>query len=301
MQDEDPYVRKTAAVCVAKLFDINAELVEDRGFLDMLKVRRPWVAGLLWQAVDGFVGSFGSVILAVLARAAALLTASLIGPFLPAHPTPPPLQDLIRDANPMVVANAVAALSEIQELSGKPVLLLTSATVQSLLRALNECTEWGQVRWGQEWGRRRALLRQGREHCCLPAPACGRSPLNTYLPLLLCFSCAPPRPAPTHPCIACCSPSTCCPPRLQVFILDSVVNYTPTDAKDAEVVVERVLPRLPHANAAVVLSAIKVIIKNMQVGARGWGWGGSLRCAWLGQRLVLSVHPQAAPLHPVWT
>ena len=59
----------------------------------------------------------------------------------------------------------------------------------------------------------------------------------------------------------------------QVFILDSVVNYTPTDAKDAEVVVERVLPRLQHANAAVVLSAIKVIIKNMQVGgAGGRGW-----------------------------
>ena len=37
-QDDDPYVRKTAAVCVAKLFDINPELVEDRGFLDTLKV-----------------------------------------------------------------------------------------------------------------------------------------------------------------------------------------------------------------------------------------------------------------------
>ena len=31
-------MRKTAAVCVAKLFDINPELVEDRGFLDLLKV-----------------------------------------------------------------------------------------------------------------------------------------------------------------------------------------------------------------------------------------------------------------------
>ncbi|KAL4433786.1 hypothetical protein ABPG75_000227 [Micractinium tetrahymenae] len=138
LKDEDPYVRKTAAVCVAKLYDINAELVEDRGFLDMLK-------------------------------------------------------DLIGDANPMVVANAVAALSEIQELSGKPVLELTQATVAKLLRALNECTEWGQV-----------------------------------------------------------------------FILDSVVNYTPADARDAEGVIERVLPRLQHANSAVVLSAIKVIIKNMQ-------------------------------------
>lgn len=38
MQDDDPYVRKTAAICVAKLHDINAEMVEDRGFLDQLKV-----------------------------------------------------------------------------------------------------------------------------------------------------------------------------------------------------------------------------------------------------------------------
>lgn len=36
-QDEDPYVRKTAAVCVAKLHDINAQLVEDQGFLDQLR------------------------------------------------------------------------------------------------------------------------------------------------------------------------------------------------------------------------------------------------------------------------
>ena len=37
IQDEDPYVRKTAAVCVAKLHDINAQLVEDQGFLELLK------------------------------------------------------------------------------------------------------------------------------------------------------------------------------------------------------------------------------------------------------------------------
>ena len=37
-QDDDPYVRKTAAVCVAKLYDIAPELVEDRGFLDTLRV-----------------------------------------------------------------------------------------------------------------------------------------------------------------------------------------------------------------------------------------------------------------------
>ena len=61
-QDEDPYVRKTAAVCVAKLHDINSQLVEDQGFLDLLK-------------------------------------------------------DLLSDSIPMVVANAVAALAEIGEVS----------------------------------------------------------------------------------------------------------------------------------------------------------------------------------------
>lgn len=37
LKDEDPYVRKTAAVCVAKLHDINSQLVEDQGFLDLLR------------------------------------------------------------------------------------------------------------------------------------------------------------------------------------------------------------------------------------------------------------------------
>ena len=40
LKDEDPYVRKTAAVCVAKLYDINGELVEDQGFLDMVSAQR---------------------------------------------------------------------------------------------------------------------------------------------------------------------------------------------------------------------------------------------------------------------
>lgn len=37
LKDEDPYVRKTAAICVAKLHDINSSMVEDQGFLDQLK------------------------------------------------------------------------------------------------------------------------------------------------------------------------------------------------------------------------------------------------------------------------
>ncbi len=34
--DDDPYVRKTAAICVAKLFDISPMLAKEQGFLDML-------------------------------------------------------------------------------------------------------------------------------------------------------------------------------------------------------------------------------------------------------------------------
>ncbi|KAF2291811.1 hypothetical protein GH714_035699 [Hevea brasiliensis] len=90
LKDDDPYVRKTGAICVAKLFDINAELVEDRGFLESLK-------------------------------------------------------DSISDNNPMVVANAVAALAEIQENSSRPLFEITGHTLSKLLTALNECTEWGQV------------------------------------------------------------------------------------------------------------------------------------------------------------
>ncbi|XP_055636470.1 AP-2 complex subunit beta isoform X3 [Toxorhynchites rutilus septentrionalis] len=147
LKDEDPYVRKTAAVCVAKLYDISSSMnvspfqVEDQGFLDQLK-------------------------------------------------------DLLSDSNPMVVANAVAALSEINETSasGQPLVEMNSATINKLLTALNECTEWGQV-----------------------------------------------------------------------FILDSLANYTPKDEREAQSICERITPRLAHANAAVVLSAIKVLMKLLEI------------------------------------
>ncbi len=37
MNDEDPYVRKTAAICVAKLFEINQQRVEDYKFIEKLE------------------------------------------------------------------------------------------------------------------------------------------------------------------------------------------------------------------------------------------------------------------------
>lgn len=139
LRDEDPYVRKTAAVCVAKLYDIAPALVQERGFLDIL-------------------------------------------------------HDLISDSNPSVVANSVAALSEIAETSGRDVMKISTSVLQKLLAALNECTEWGQV-----------------------------------------------------------------------FILDSLAKYTPADGREAEGIIERVTPRLQHANSAVVMSAIKVILSYMEI------------------------------------
>ncbi|CAI4231072.1 unnamed protein product [Auanema sp. JU1783] len=133
MKDEDPYVRKTAAVCVAKLHDMNPTLVEEQGFHELLN-------------------------------------------------------DLLSDANPMVVANAVAALSEINE--QRPIIEVNSQMVNKLLTALNECTEWGQV-----------------------------------------------------------------------FILDALADYRPKDEREAQNICERISPRLAHANAAVVLSTVKVLMK----------------------------------------
>ncbi len=37
LRDENPYVRKTAALCVAKLYDLKPELVLENGFLDQLQ------------------------------------------------------------------------------------------------------------------------------------------------------------------------------------------------------------------------------------------------------------------------
>merc|ERR1711981_1157524 len=106
------------------------------------------------------------------------------------------LKDLLSDSNPMVVANAVAALSEINDTSasGKPLIEMNAATINKLLTALNECTEWGQV-----------------------------------------------------------------------FILDSLSNYDPKDEREAQSICERITPRLAHVNAAVVLSAVKVLMKYMEM------------------------------------
>ena len=51
------------------------------------------------------------------------------------------LLQLLSDSNPSVVANAVAALTEIDELSPKGAFVVNSQILSKLTTALNECTE----------------------------------------------------------------------------------------------------------------------------------------------------------------
>ncbi|KAF9160103.1 beta-adaptin [Actinomortierella ambigua] len=89
--DDNPYVRKTAALCVAKLWDLDPERAIENGFVTSL-------------------------------------------------------QELVSDTNPMVVANAVTALAEMQESSEtKDVFVVNVSVMNKMLNALNECTEWGQI------------------------------------------------------------------------------------------------------------------------------------------------------------
>ncbi|CAH7668396.1 adaptin N terminal region-domain-containing protein [Phakopsora pachyrhizi] len=143
LQDENPYVRKTATIGVAKLYDLKPNLALENGFIDQLK-------------------------------------------------------EMVADSNPMVVANAVTALTEIHEsaIANDPsdgVFILDSAVIQKLLVALGECTEWGRI-----------------------------------------------------------------------ALLGAIARYKSTDQKDAEQICERVVPQFQHANASVVLAAIKVIMIHVR-------------------------------------
>lgn len=143
LQDDNPYVRKTAAIGVAKLYDLKPSLALENGFVDQLK-------------------------------------------------------EMVTDSNPMVVANAVTALIEIHESAiandaADDIFILDSTVIQKLLVALGECTEWGRI-----------------------------------------------------------------------ALLGAIAKYRASDAKDAEQICERVVPQFQHANASVVLAAIKVIMIHVR-------------------------------------
>ncbi|KAF8921349.1 adaptin N terminal region-domain-containing protein [Mucidula mucida] len=137
LKDRDPYVRKTAAICVAKLYAADPRRAEKGGFVEMLR-------------------------------------------------------DLMLDTNATVVANAVAALSEIGDRQDGVIFKLNLATTNKLLAALGESSEWGQI-----------------------------------------------------------------------YILDSLLRYVPDRCGDAEILGERIIIQLQHANSAVVLTTIKALLYLM--------------------------------------
>jgi vesicle coat complex subunit len=51
----------------------------------------------------------------------------------------------------------------------------------------------------------------------------------------------------------------------QVYILEAVSFHDTQDAKEAENIVERVMPRLSHNNPAVILASVKLILKNLDL------------------------------------
>ena len=112
LRDESPYVRKTAAICVAKLFDLNPEMCLENGFLETL-------------------------------------------------------QEMMGDPNPMVVANAVTALAEINEAAPHTrALQVSEHSMKKMLMALNECTEWGRVTILTVLAGHRAADVKEAEHIC---------------------------------------------------------------------------------------------------------------------------------------
>ena len=137
IKDSDPYVRKTAAITIMKLYFNNRELVLSEGLLDSLK-------------------------------------------------------SMMLDSNPTVVANALASLVEIYEKSSDFELSIDMNTASNLVTALNECSEW-----------------------------------------------------------------------CQTYMLEAMMFVTPQAPGDAESLIDRIVPRLQHANSAVVLSAVKSMIYLM--------------------------------------
>lgn len=137
LKDDNPYVRKTAAICVAKLFDLNSKLCVEQGFIDSLL-------------------------------------------------------EMLNDSNQTVVANAISALLEISKMSDSKLLNVNGTILRRLLLTLNECTEWGRI-----------------------------------------------------------------------SILVALADYDTGDSGEVEKIIEKVTPQLQHENPAVVLSSIKVIVKQL--------------------------------------
>ncbi len=51
----------------------------------------------------------------------------------------------------------------------------------------------------------------------------------------------------------------------QIYILEALSTHEIKDGAEAENIVERILPRLSHNNPAVILAAVKIILKALDL------------------------------------
>lgn len=137
MVDSDPYVRKTAAVTVAKIYDHDKRLVESSDLIDRLN-------------------------------------------------------RMLKDENPTVVATALSALQDIWERSENIKLTIDYTSASKIVSILPDCNEWSQA-----------------------------------------------------------------------YIMEALMSYIPQDSTEANLLAERITPRLSHSNSAVVLTTIRVIMYLM--------------------------------------
>lgn len=150
LKDGDAYVRKTAAMCVAKLYDHDRALIERSDLIDRLN-------------------------------------------------------SMLRDENSTVIASALASLMDIWNRSETIKLTIDYGIASNLVQILPDCSEYVD-------------------------PQCW-----------LCYANLPARWG-------------------QTYILEALTSYVPQDHMEAELLAERVAPRLSHANSAVVLTAIRVLL-----------------------------------------
>jgi AP-2 complex subunit beta-1 len=137
MEDSDPYVRKTAAVTVAKVYDHDKRLVETSDLIDRLN-------------------------------------------------------RMLKDENSTVIASALSALGDIWERNENIKLTIDYGSASKIVSILPDCNEWSQT-----------------------------------------------------------------------YILEALTSYVPQESNEALLLAERILPRLSHSNAAVVLTCIRVIMYLM--------------------------------------
>jgi len=137
LRDENPYVRKTGVLCVAKLYDLKPELVLENGFLEQL---------------HEMISDSNPMVIACFSL-----------------PCPPILYA------PKVVANTVSALADIHtsatsqpstSSSDPAIFTITSSILNKLLIALNECSEWGRVAILSALARYEAQGEKESEHIC---------------------------------------------------------------------------------------------------------------------------------------